>query len=630
MKPSKLTVAELFQIHKQYAVPLYQRPYVWARETQWEPLWEDVERIAESLATGHRAVPHFLGAVVLAQHETQVTEIEKRDVIDGQQRLTTLQVLLAALRDHVAAAREAAKGTPAEEALQDLDESVRPLTRNRGVMHDAEVEKHKVWPTNADRVVFAKVLAAGSRAKLDADYPIVKQKYKRTPDPGPQLVEAYRYFSRAIEGFVAANTSGAKVPPLAAIYYAFQRYLQLVVIDLEREDDPQTIFQSLNGHGAPLGASDLIRNHVFGRAREQGANPDALYDAHWKHFDEAGAQGVPGFWRQKVKQGRFFHPRFELFFQHYLAARTSDDVTPQRVFVVFRDYWSNQDPEPSVPTELARIARFSEVFRWLYEPGRVPTTMPEVSRFFRRARAIDTSTFHPLVLYLLAEATDHLAPGALVETIAAIESYLVRTFICGSNTKNFNRIFTVLLQQLKGLKTIDGDAVRSRLLAIKGDAAWPDDAAFKSAWLRRPVYETLRTQGVQMVLGAVHDQMLTSKNEQVTIAGPLTVEHVMPRNWRAKWTAPAPIANATPDQPTAEQRRDTLVQTFGNLTLLTGPLNSAVQDDVFARKKAEYAAHALLRLNTHFQTVQTWDEDAILERGEKLFAHAKAIWKHGA
>ena len=72
------------------------------------------------------------------------------------------------------------------------------------------------------------------------------------------------------------------------------------------------------------------------------------------------------------------------------------------------------------------------------------------------------------------------------------------------------------------------------------------------------------------------------------------------------------------------------VQTFGNLTLITGPLNSAVQDDVFAKKKAEYAAHALLRLNTHFQTVQTWDEDAILDRGEKLFTHAKAIWKHGA
>ena len=89
-------------------------------------------------------------------------------------------------------------------------------------------------------------------------------------------------------------------------------------------------------------------------------------------------------------------------------------------------------------------------------------------------------------------------------------------------------------------------------------------------------------------------------------------------------------ADATPDQETAVERRDRLVHTFGNLTLLTQALNSAVSNGPYADKREEYAAHALLRLNAYFHNVAAWDEDAITTRGKALFAHAKAIWKHGA
>jgi hypothetical protein len=206
----------------------------------------------------------------------------------------------------------------------------------------------------------------------------------------------------------------------------------------------------------------------------------------------------------------------------------------------------------------------------------------------------------------------------------------VRSFICTRPVKNYSRIFTALLQQLKALPTLDAEAVRSRLLAIKGDNAWPDDAAFEAAWLRGRAYESLRSHGVQMVLGAIHEQMLTSKQEHVTIAGDLSVEHVMPQSWRETWDAPKALAQSTPDQQSAEERRDQLVQTFGNLTLLTQALNSSVSNGPYKDKQKEYAAHALLRLNAYFHNVPVWDEDAIVTRGKALFTHAKAIWKHGA
>jgi hypothetical protein len=628
--PTKLTVVEVFTATKQYVVPLYQRPYVWERGRQWEPLWEDVEGIASRLVQGEKARPHFLGAVVLAQHDVYGNEIAKRDVIDGQQRLTTLQILLAALRDEVVAARKAATGTPTEESLKDLEDSVVPITRNKGMMQRPEVERHKVWPTNADRTVYATVLAAGSRADLDGKFPIVRKKYRQTPDPGPQLVEAYRYFADEIHAFCAKHAAEAMRHPLEAIYYAFEKHLQIVVIELERDDDAQAIFESLNAHGAPLRASDLIRNHVFGRATAQGEDADALYQSAWRHFDETDAQGAAGFWRHVVKQGRLRHPRFELFFQHYLSARTATEVTPLHVFQAFRDYWRGNEPEPRVTEELARIARFSEVFRWFFEPELVAVARPTVARFLRRVRAIDTTTFYPFLLYVFAEASDRVSPVEAEGIAAALESYLVRSWICARPTKNFNRIFTSLLQHFRDAPVLDAASVRARLLAIKGDNAWPDDAAFEAAWLRHRAFELLRTQGVQMVLGAIHEQMLTSKQEAVTIAGALSVEHVMPVEWRSHWKLPAPLPATTPDQQTAEERRDTLVHTFGNLTLLTQPLNSSVSNGPYDDKRKEYIHQALLRLNTYFHDVPVWDEDAILTRGKALFAHAKAIWRYGA
>ncbi len=472
----------------------------------------------------------------------------------------------------------------------------------------------------------------------DADYildtfPIVrkndeKAKGKQKPDPRPPLVEAYSYFFEQIGNFCASHQTSSR-HPLEAVFQAFNKYLHLVVIELEKEDDPQAIFQSLNAHGAKLRASDLIRNHVFSRAARQEDDVDALYERSWKHFDDNGGKGATGFWRQPVKQGRLLHPRFELFFQHYLAVRTSTEVTPLRVFETFRQYWKAQSPEPKVRDELARIEEYSKVFRWFSEPSAVEAARPRLARFLRRVRVIDTSTYFPLMLFLLAEANERVPQGELDGIVNSLESYLVRSWVCDRSTKNYNRLFTALLLQIQPLKIIDAEVVRSRLLAIKGDNAWPDDQAFEAAWMRNPSYKTLRSAGIQMVLGAIHEQMLTSKQEQVTITSSLSVEHVMPQNWRDKWPLPSPLPPTLPGQQTAEERRDALVQTFGNLTLLTQQLNSSVSNDPYSAKRTDYIAQALLRLNTYFHGVTVWDEEAIVKRGEALFAHAKVIWKHG-
>lgn len=114
--------------------------------------------------------------------------------------------------------------------------------------------------------------------------------------------------------------------------------------------------------------------------------------------------------------------------------------------------------------------------------------------------------------------------------------------------------------------------------------------------------------------------------EKIEVPDGLTVEHVMPQAWRNEWTPPPAIETASTQDETVEQRRDRLIHTFGNLTLLTQALNSDIRDDAFARKRPEITKQSLLLLNAYFQDRTIWDEEAILQRGRALFEHEKAIW----
>lgn len=257
MKPSRQTIFELFDRQRRYVVPLFQRPYVWREEQEWLPLWEDLLEKASAILRRDACHPHFLGAVVLHQIPVFGKHIDAAEVIDGQQRLTTFQVLLAALRN-------IAKEMGAQRVFGALVD----LTKNRHIADGDEdaIEQFKVWPTNADRPTFESVMTFGSPDDLKRRHP---QTYRgRKLQPRPRLVEAYLFFHAAIKGFIGNSDDQIALPNdplerLDAMFEAFRRYLHVVVIELEDEDDPQVIFETLNARGVPLLPSDLVRNYVF-------------------------------------------------------------------------------------------------------------------------------------------------------------------------------------------------------------------------------------------------------------------------------------------------------------------------------------------------------------------------------
>jgi hypothetical protein len=185
------TLQNVFVRPVRYVVPLYQRPYVWERETHWEPLIDDVLRLTEERLAGQAGdTPHFMGAIVLELLHTPTATLESRQIIDGQQRLTTIQLLLKAARD-------VAGELGAEHARQLIEE----LVYNRELLTGGQPDhRFKVWPTYSDRDAFRAVMAPDGPDEDRAD------------DPGNTIDEAYAYFVDELREWALRDGEDGAVP----------------------------------------------------------------------------------------------------------------------------------------------------------------------------------------------------------------------------------------------------------------------------------------------------------------------------------------------------------------------------------------------------------------------------------
>ena len=619
MKPDKLTVFEVFSKEKRFVIPLFQRSYVWNEQEQWEPLWEDIssramahlDRLDKDVEGEVRS--HFLGAVVLNVTKTPGRGIARSDVIDGQQRLTTLQIFLSALRD-------LSEELQAEKSDREL---FKRLTRNPDCDDDSE-ELFKVWPTNSDQADFAKVVLAGSASEL-------AMAYSDYGDSPPRLAQAYLFFEKALRDFLTSEELEAEIGDrFLSIVKAIKDSLQLIVIELEPGDDPQIIFETLNARGQPLLPSDLIRNFVFMRITDKESN--RLYGTYWHHFDtdrvdEPDEDGENRFWHIEERQGRLLRPRIDLFIFHYLVMQTESSIRIERLFKEFRD-WRDSG---SLSNEqfLADLKTASGHFRRLISPE--GDSRLEV--FARRLRSLDTSTVYPLLLFL---ASIEGKPGKSAEVDQAvedIESFMIRRFMWNLTTKNYNKFFVSVLAKAKAAhregKSV-ASAIRAELLrSQEWSAVWPDDEGFEEGWCWKKLYVRSRPDRAVMILSALENASRTNKNERVNIQSGLTVEHLLPQNGEID---DYPYASdddyKREEDESVEEGRDDMMHTVGNLTLLTGPLNSSVSNGPWLRKVRAIVDDSDLRLNAWLRndSPRVWHEGKIWERSEELFDLAKEVW----
>ena len=368
MQPRYLPLVQIFGAPARYTVPLFQRPYVWNKEEQWEPLWDDISHLADRVLAagpGTAVAGHFLGTVVLEQTMTPAGTIGCREIIDGQQRLTTLQILLKAA-EHVLATVKATANAQADEAgAKAADVAARQvgiLTANAAYSEDEE--KYKVWPTNDDRAAFRLVMDAVGSQTLASD--------------PSRMAETYRYFHGTILSWIGQGPhTGARATALAG---ALQSHIKLIVLDLDDSDEPQAIFETLNAHGTPLLPSDLIKNWLLWEAsRQKLGHVEKLYQTWWRGFD-----ADPQYWRAKIGTGHAARPRIDTFLQNWLTRRTGDLVPPKHLYARFLAHVST----PEMPVDIPALMEGHPSRRRLLPRDR-PASRPHPARHILPASGDD-------------------------------------------------------------------------------------------------------------------------------------------------------------------------------------------------------------------------------------------------
>ncbi|MDX2849234.1 DUF262 domain-containing protein [Streptomyces sp. PA03-3a] len=588
MEAKSMTLRDLFGPDRRLVVPVFQRPYVWTEDRNWRPLWEDVTALVHRKMADEEVHPHFLGAVVLDQMLTPTGSMPARQVIDGQQRLTTLQVLIASVRD---VARE----------LDVQDRYVRALvklTANDDDMTDDPHAAYKVWPTNIDRASFRAVMDGQLRRAVDVDVPA---------SPGASaVVQAYWFFrDRTVEWARELSYENRLDEGFDAMVRVLRDKFELVVIDLKPQDNAQVIFEALNDRGTPLQASDLVKNLVFQKAEEQGLPVEELYRNLWAQLETPD-------WRKEVRQGRLKRPRLDVFLMQYLTSELAEEVLAPELFLTFRRYVG--EAETGLVDLMRRLVERAGAYRRLTDEEQ-PATLE--GRFLRTVGVLDANTAMPVLLWLVTRFDESDRAGAM----AALDSYLVRRTVCRLTTKNYNRLFLELLKELKAKD--DPTVVTDFLLRQDADSGfWPRDHDIRYVFRSQPLYKQLTRARLRLLLAELENALYSGKTERLVHDGELTIEHLLPQTWVEHWPLPNGGSRESVD---AHERRQSLLHTIGNLTLLTRRLNPSVSNCAWEHKRPEILSHSALSLNRSLPA--QWDEEAILARADHLSEVFSRRWQ---
>lgn len=612
MEANTLNLKRIFDQTIAYQIPLFQRPYVWKEDDNWLPLWEDIQSLLDKQLSQGKTHSHFLGAVVLDQVKNSTGSIEARQVIDGQQRLTTLQLFLIAARDHCALFDDAK-----------YLERFTDLTANKASRIDHDDEQYKVWPTNCDRHDFSETHNARSRDAL-----LNKFSSRGKLRIGKNIPDAYLFFYEQLTQWFSGMTGDDEdsetydiAQRLEALWQVVIAHLQVVVIDLEDDDESQVIFETLNARGTQLLPADLVKNYLFHKAESDGEPIEKLYSLYWKFFDT-------DFWREEVKQGRVKRPRIDLFLQHYLSLKTLDDVRVTHLFNTFKHYAHSEyfpDDSKSIAISSGEQLELLSIYGHVFETFYKPVAKSKLADFIDMLSAVDTATVYPFLLEACHTLSEQY-PEELNSILVVLESFLVRRMVCGLTTKNYNKLFIDLVKTSTTNGRVDKDKVVSFLLKGDGDSnRFPDDTEFESAWLNNPSYRQLAQYKIRAILGALDEALETSKSETLGLPQGLTIEHVLPVSWEEHW--PLEVEQEF-DKLVAEVARNTALHTFGNLTLITGSLNPSLSNGPWKNKQPELIKFSKLNLNRYFHDKSQWDEVGIKQRGEELFETALKIWPY--
>lgn len=598
-------LADILKPERRFMIPTFQRDYEWVEDPQWRLLFEDLEAAGERLMDCRRwaadagtspreanVSPHFLGAIVCDSLPFATGSVALRAVIDGQQRLSTLQLLIRGLLDVVQECD--VDGTFKKEAA-----SLRRMLRNPDDIADSEEETYKLWPRRLDREVWP--VAIGDEVRADGDHLYLK---------------ARRFFAAATRRALDAWPAEEADDRLRAMVDALSGLFKLVVIDLDPNDDAQVIFEVLNGRQTPLSAADLVKNLLFLRGELNDDEVGRLYDEYWAGFDQA-------WWKTEVGTGHAARGRRDVLLSVWLNVETGRDVSTAHLYREARAFIDTDQPKTeSVLMDLAQLARgYKEVY------GEEQVADSRLRIAYDRLIRLNNLTAIPLVTWLRTLPAEQLTPKDHRRAVMAVESYTVRRMMVGWQTRGYGQIFTRALREARAAAD-EGRDIPGAIIESLSEG-WPSDQDLQGAFLNRSYYGNVAQFRLRLVFSAIDDTM-RAENPLVPNAAyeydGLEIEHVMPQSWQDHW----PLDLDTGDEAArirAEAERDARVHRLGNLTMVTNTFNNVVSNLSWSEhKRPEFAKQASLELNKPIAASETWDEAAIDARAKALATVAARIW----
>lgn len=583
MKPESLRVAKLFQnggdIH--YVLPLFQREYTWEKP-QWQTLLDDTLALHDEVAvTGGSPtdLEHFLGSVVVINDGSRNGTVPAFQVVDGQQRLTTLSLFLCAL-------------------MHCLDEN----------QHVALVRRIRRLLVNSDEdgEVHFKLVPTAKFGDRDSYKAVVSGKGTTTPES--RIPQAYEFFRKELNQRL--HSSPPTLDP-DRLFLVLTQTFQVVFIDLNRDENPYQIFESLNGKGKPLSQADLVRNYIA--MRLSPTSQEKVFHGQWAVIEDK--------LRDQRIVGRSRLGELTAFLRHYMAMHSGVLCSEEHVYARFRDRARQQfGDEDAFAAEIVRMRHFADLYDRLLRPEGDPS--PASRAALGRLNVLEASTTFPFLLAAYdAYWTQQLPESQWLGILGALENYLVRRYLADESTSFLNRLFSNLWGQVREEAEKQGTDFVTALKSYLAVRNYPSASRLRLRLMSRSLYDTstLTRQRTTLVLETINRHLSHGTGGYTVLSGASTIEHILPQDPSEDW-----IEALGPDM---ERIKREYLHTLGNLTLVTQDWNSSLSNKSFSIKRQRLAGHAL-KINADYfsQDITDWDEDALRARCEWLVEKVLIVW----
>lgn len=467
MEAAPTKVIQYFQGEKQNLIPLFQRPYTWT-QNNWQTLWDDLMVQYDMGDTG----THFMGAIVSVPARSVPVGVSKYLIIDGQQRLTTVSLLLCVLRDC-------------------LDSN--SASRIQGVYltnpYREPEDTLKFVPTQADRDVYRAIA-------LDRQVPENNQDVR--------MAAAYHFFRDKLLKGTDINDDPVDI---GKVLITLEQCLQVVMINLGDDDDPYLIFESLNFKGEPLTQADLVRNYLLMRFRHSistGGEQERIHSKYWIPLEKMLGSNLTEFLR------------------HY-TMKDGDDIKHGGIYAAIKAKLKSMELTEAVEAEAQDMQRFGAFYARFLSPAKEERT--SIRECLENINQLKVTTSYPLLLRLFdACQTGHLSDFELEKCLRLVESFIIRRAVCKVPTNSLNKLF---IQLAKNFPDADHTLWLQRFLS--SSRRFPKDAEFNTVFINQPQYGSNTTRFILC-------RLEKSFNHKETVdLSTATIEHILPQTLTQEW-----------------------------------------------------------------------------------------------